>query len=105
MDVSIALFIQKRGMGSEEEDNDIGMVDGVPHAFRSDSANGERWLKPKLLKTKLGLVGDVRGKDVVIVDDLIDSGRSKHAEYLKKAGARRIFFPRMVFLVKMLRHA
>ena len=93
MDVSIALFIPET---AEEEDNDIGMVDVLyPHRLRSDgSASGvDDGNKPKLLKTKLGLVGDVRGKDVVIVDDLIDSGRSilHRAEYLKKAGARRIF--------------
>ncbi|XP_055388007.1 ribose-phosphate pyrophosphokinase-like [Condylostylus longicornis] len=39
------------------------------------------------------LVGDVSGKDCVIVDDIIDTGeRAVNAAYaLKKAGARRIF--------------
>ena len=93
MDVSIALFIPET---AEEEDNDIGMVDVLyPHRLRSDgSASGvDDGNKPRLLKTKLGLVGDVRGKDVVIVDDLIDTGNSilHRAKYLKNAGARRIF--------------
>ena len=39
------------------------------------------------------LVGDVENKDVLIVDDLIDSGRTlcKAAELLKQNGARKLF--------------
>ena len=40
----------------------------------------------------LTLVGDVRGKDVVIVDDLVDSGKTLAgaADHLRASGARRV---------------
>jgi len=42
---------------------------------------------------RLDLVGDVRGKDVLIVDDVVDSGRSlvAAAEKARADGARRVF--------------
>ena len=45
------------------------------------------------LMTREWLVGDVTGRDCIIVDDMIDSGKrlAKTSETLKKCGARRIF--------------
>lgn len=42
---------------------------------------------------KMRLVGDVKDKDVLIVDDIIDSGNTlcKAAELLKKNGAKKLF--------------
>jgi len=41
----------------------------------------------------LAMLGDVKGKDVVLVDDMIDAGGTivNAANYLKQKGARRIF--------------
>jgi ribose-phosphate pyrophosphokinase len=96
MDVSVALFIPETKDDDGDTQGNVGMVDVLyPHRLRSDdSVSGvEDGDKPTLLKTNLGLVGSVKGKDVVIVDDLIDTGRSliQRAEYLKAAGAKRIF--------------
>jgi ribose-phosphate pyrophosphokinase len=46
------------------------------------------------LMTREWLVGDVTGRDCIIVDDMIDSGKrlTKTSETLKKCGARRIYF-------------
>ncbi len=46
------------------------------------------------LMTREWLVGDVSGRDCIIVDDMIDSGKrlQKTSETLKKCGARRIYF-------------
>lgn len=46
------------------------------------------------LMTREWLVGDVAGRDCIIVDDMIDSGKRllKTSETLKKCGARRIYF-------------
>ena len=43
--------------------------------------------------SKMELVGDVQGKDVLIIDDIIDSGGTlcKAADLLKEKGARKIF--------------
>ena len=45
------------------------------------------------LMTREWLVGDVSGRDCIIVDDMIDSGKrmAKTSETLKKCGAKRIF--------------
>ena len=55
--------------------------------FKSRSAPGE------IKKESVKIIGAVRGKDVVFVDDLIDSGGTMiaDAEAAKKAGAKRIF--------------
>lgn len=47
-----------------------------------------------VLMTREWLVGDVSGRDCIIVDDMIDSGKrlQKTSETLKKCGARRIYF-------------
>ncbi|MBI3956176.1 ribose-phosphate pyrophosphokinase, partial [Candidatus Gottesmanbacteria bacterium] len=44
--------------------------------------------------TVTGINGDVRGKDVVIFDDIINTGATaiKTSQFLKSHGARRIFF-------------
>ena len=96
MDVSVALFIPETADHEGDDNSKFRMADVLyPHRLRSDdSASGvEDGDKPKLLKTNLDLVGNVKGKDVVIVDDLIDTGRSliQRAEYLKRNGAKRIF--------------
>jgi ribose-phosphate pyrophosphokinase len=41
----------------------------------------------------MNLVGDVKGRDAIIYDDMIDSGGTlcKAAADLKKKGARRVF--------------
>jgi ribose-phosphate pyrophosphokinase len=46
------------------------------------------------LMTREWLVGDVAGRDCIIVDDMIDSGKRlmKTSKTLKKCGARRIYF-------------
>lgn len=46
------------------------------------------------LMTREWLVGDVSGRDCIIVDDMIDSGKRllKTSETLKKCGARKIYF-------------
>jgi ribose-phosphate pyrophosphokinase len=46
------------------------------------------------LMTREWLVGDVAGRDCIIVDDIIDSGKrlQRTSETLKKCGARRIYF-------------
>ena len=46
------------------------------------------------LMTREWLVGDVSGRDCIIVDDMIDSGKrlQKTSDTLKKCGARRIYF-------------
>jgi ribose-phosphate pyrophosphokinase len=43
--------------------------------------------------TREWLVGDVSGRDCIIVDDMIDSGKrlARTSQTLKKCGARRIF--------------
>jgi ribose-phosphate pyrophosphokinase len=45
------------------------------------------------LMTREWLVGDVSGRDCIIVDDMIDSGKrlARTSQTLKKCGARRIF--------------
>jgi ribose-phosphate pyrophosphokinase len=45
------------------------------------------------LRTREWLVGDVAGRDCIIVDDMIDSGKRllKTSETLRKSGARRIY--------------
>jgi len=45
------------------------------------------------LMTREWLVGDVSGRDCIIVDDMIDSGKrlARTSETLKRCGARRIF--------------
>ena len=42
---------------------------------------------------KMHLIGDVKGKDVIIYDDMIDTGGTlcKAAKDLKKRGARKIY--------------
>ena len=42
---------------------------------------------------KMHLIGDVRGRDVIIYDDLIDTGGTlcNAASTLKKKGARKIY--------------
>ena len=46
------------------------------------------------LMTREWLVGDVDGRDCIIVDDMIDSGKRllRTSETLRKCGARRIYF-------------
>lgn len=61
--------------------NDIGVVcSGSP--ARNETNKTEDWL-----------VGEVAGKDCIIVDDIIDTGeRGVNAAYaLKSAGARRVY--------------
>jgi ribose-phosphate pyrophosphokinase len=55
--------------------------------FKSRSAPGE------IEKESVKIIGAVRGKDVVLIDDLIDSGGTMiaDAEAAKKAGANKIF--------------
>ncbi len=55
--------------------------------FKSRSAPGE------INKESIKIIGAVKGKDVVFVDDMIDSGGTMiaDAEAAKKAGAKRIF--------------
>ncbi len=55
--------------------------------FKSRSAPGE------IKKESIKIIGSVEGKDVLFVDDLIDSGGTMIAdvEVAKKAGAKRIF--------------
>lgn len=55
--------------------------------FKSRSAPGE------IRKESIKVIGSVKGKDVVFVDDMIDSGGTMiaDAEAAKKAGAKRIF--------------
>src|SRR5262249_13181675 len=54
--------------------------------FKSRSAPGE------IKKESVKIIGEVKGKDVVFIDDLIDSGGTviADAEAAKKAGAKRI---------------
>lgn len=56
------------------------------------TATGER-KAVDTLRTRDWLVGEVAGKDCIIVDDIIDSGTlaSKVSKLLRKAGARRIY--------------
>jgi ribose-phosphate pyrophosphokinase len=55
--------------------------------FKSRSAPGE------IKKESVKIIGEVRGKDIIFVDDLIDSGGTMiaDAEAARKAGAKRIF--------------
>ncbi len=55
--------------------------------FKSRSAPGE------IRKESIKIIGSVKGKDVIFVDDMIDSGGTMiaDAEAAKKAGAKKIF--------------
>ncbi|EER17362.1 ribose-phosphate pyrophosphokinase, putative [Perkinsus marinus ATCC 50983] len=72
------------------------LISGKPHL----SADGTQVIMPSgwkksiaTLVTKDWLVGDVEGRDCIIVDDIIDSGKrmSRTVEELRQHGARRIY--------------
>jgi len=51
-------------------------------------------LGEQMKEDTMWLVGDVKGCDCIIVDDIVDTGEraTRTAQYLKRAGARRIYF-------------
>lgn len=48
--------------------------------------------KYPVTETEISLVGDVNGRNCLIIDDIVDSGRtlSKAADILKKEGAKSV---------------
>ncbi len=74
-----------------------GMVRATAYASRL-SATGiatvykERDINLNNVSSALGMIGDVKGKDVLIVDDLVDTAGTvvNAANYMKKSGAKRI---------------
>jgi len=75
-----------------------GMVRATAYASRL-GAKGlatvykERDINLNNVSSTLGMIGDVKERDVLIVDDLVDTAGTivNAAQYMKKAGAKRIF--------------
>lgn len=61
-------------------------------ALAGDVQDGEAPAPPAGAATRIDLVGAVEGRDVVLVDDMIDTARTlvRRVEALKAAGARRV---------------
>ena len=82
---------------SRTEPTEVSSVDGGKIRLLEDGKivlPSGKAISLAVLMTREWLVGDVSGRDCIIVDDMIDSGKrlQKTSETLKKCGARRIYF-------------